>query len=177
MSILVFEHRTPRSIQNFYNYLTDPLKTSCEYIFGIGCNPLNAAKEMSLVKDNIFYKDDLIHSYLQVIFVFDEGLSLPLDYVKNICIDIGYALIIDQRQLFGAIHYKDKDQFKTHCHYMINSVSIEGKLYHQVYSLQHYKKAINNILTSHGLNPIRMYKSCYKNFEWDYNALIPLDLI
>ena len=160
MSILKFERRTPRSLQEMYDYLTDPHKTNETYIFGIGCNPIAAVSEMQFVK-NIFYKNHYKHPYIQVIFSFDRGLNLHYYQIKQICFEIGKALLLenDKRQIFAAIHLLGKDQDNIHCHYLINSVNINGKPYDQAHHLNFYKKRINNILRYYGLTPIVMYES------------------
>lgn len=155
MSILKFESRTPRSIQGMYSYLTDKTKTSQEGIFTIGCTSSYAPEEMFLVQD-VYYRRNISHPYLQVIFAFDDGINLDFELIRKICIKIGYALILDKRQVFGAIHYLGKDSRKIHCHYMINYVGIDGSLYKQQYPLQYYKKKVNEILLAYGLTPIIM---------------------
>lgn len=136
-------------------YLTDENKTSMDGIFGIGCNPTYATLEMEFLQ-RIFFHDKLDHPYIQVIFAFDVGLNLPLNFLRTISIEIGFELISDRRQVFGAIHYLDKPE-KIHCHYLINFVGIDGSLYRQRYSLWHYKTAVNKILIAYNLTPIKMY--------------------
>ena len=155
MSILKFEYRTPRSMQGMYSYLTDKTKTSQEGIFTIGCTSAYAPEEMFLVQE-VYYRGNISHQYLQVIFAFDVGINLNFELIRKICIKIGYALILDKRQVLGAIHYLEKDSMKVHCHYLINYVGIDGSLYKQQYSLQYYKKKVNEILLAYGLNPIIM---------------------
>ena len=157
MSILKFERRTPKSLRGMYNYLTAEDKTTREGIFGIGCNPHYAAEEMQFVRD-IYQKNHIFHSYIQVIFAFDEGLFLPLNDIRQICMDIGQALLLDKRQLFGAIHYLGQNNFKIHCHYIINYIGIDGSLYNQLHSLRFYKNRINDILKHYHLTPIVMYE-------------------
>ena len=48
MSLLKFEDRTPRSLEDMCSYMYDPSKTDGNGIFGIGINPHNAANEMRL---------------------------------------------------------------------------------------------------------------------------------
>lgn len=138
-------------------YLADKHKTTEDGIFGIGCNPSYAALEMEFVQ-RIFFYDCIVHPYLQVIFAFDVGIDLPIKLLKKISVEIGQVLILDRRQVFGAIHYLDKPD-KIHCHYIINYVSVDGELYRQNYSLWHYKKAVNKILVSYTLKPIIMHDS------------------
>lgn len=155
LSILKFEHRTSRSLEDMILYLADKSKTTEDGLFGIGCNPSYVVLEMEFVQ-RIFSQEQLVHQYVQVIFAFDVGISLPLLLLRNIAIEIGQALISDRRQVFGAIHYLDKPD-KVHCHYLINYVSVDGALYRQNYSLWHYKTKVNEILSLYNLNPIRIF--------------------
>ena len=154
LSILKFEHRTPRSLEDMILYLADRNKTTADGMFGIGCNPLHAALEMTFVQKFFFY-ENLVHPYLQIIFAFDVGINLPVHLLRQIAMEIGQALILDRRQVFGAIHYLNTD--KKHCHYLVNYVSVEGKLYRQNYSLWHYKQAVNEILRVYSLDLINTY--------------------
>lgn len=160
MSILKFERRTPHSYKEMYEYLTTPDKTTPDAIFGIGCNPRYAAEEMQFVKD-VYHKNNIRHPYIQIIFAFNEGLFLPLNLIKKICIDIGQALLLDERQLFGAIHYLGQNTFKIHCHYMINYVGMNSNLYNQYHSLRYYKNRVNDILRYYGLTPIVIYEPTF----------------
>lgn len=135
-------------------YLTDDTKTNRDGIFAIGCNPFSASLEMEFVQ-RIFFRDQLAHPYLQVIFAFDTEIDLPFSLIRNISIAIGYCLLYDRRQLLGAIHFLDKPNM-IHCHYLINFVGIDGSLYRQKYSLRHYKTYINDLLNLHNLNPIKI---------------------
>lgn len=62
LSILKFEHRTPRSLEDMILYLADRNKTTADGMFGIGCNPLHAALEMKFVQKLFFYEDLVIVS-------------------------------------------------------------------------------------------------------------------
>lgn len=150
MSILKFENRTPRSLQNMYDYMTDIKKTDRGYIFGIGINPPYAVAEMQFVQ-NVYYAN-ILHSYLQVIFSFDSNINYDMMIIKEICYHIGEVLLIDERQLLGAVHYKNERNI--HCHYMINSIGIDGSLYRQKYSVRYYKEKVNIILSRYNLTPI-----------------------
>lgn len=55
MSILKFENRTPKTLHEMYDYMTDTTKTNENGIFGIGCNPNYAVSEMEFVQ-KIFFK-------------------------------------------------------------------------------------------------------------------------
>lgn len=156
MSILKIEYRTPRSLYSMIDYSKDKEKTSTEGLFAIGCNPLKAEQEMQFVQD-IYFRDNITHQYVQVIFAFDIDINLPLTFIREVCFQIGQILILDKRQLFGAIHYLGKDSHKVHCHYLINYVGIDGSLYKQHYSLHYYKNKVNEILFLYGLNPIKMF--------------------
>lgn len=155
MSILKFEPRTPRSLEDMVLYLKDERKTTADGLFGIGCNPSYAVLEMEFVQ-RIFFQEQLAHPYLQVIFAFDVGIKFSLQLIRVISQEIGQALILDSRQVFGAIHYLDKPD-KIHCHYLINYVGIDGNLYRQNYSLRHYKVEVNMILNFYGLNQIKIF--------------------
>lgn len=135
-------------------YLVDETKTSDDGIFGIGCNPSFAATEFHFVQ-KIFFRDQLAHPYLQVIFAFDQGLVLPINRLRQISTSIGRSLVQDQRQIFGAIHYRNTD--KIHCHYLINFVNVFGELFQQKFSLWHYKRNVNEILDSYGLSRIHFF--------------------
>lgn len=156
VSILKFEPRTPRPLEDMILYLTDRTKTTEDGIFAIGCNPLHAALEMEFVQ-RLFFYDNLVHPYVQVIFAFDVGIDLSLSLLRQIAIEIGQVLIVDRRQVFGAIHYLNTD--KKHCHYLLNYVSVFGELYRQNYSLWHYKQAVNEILGSYSLGLIKVYSN------------------
>ena len=156
VSILKFEPRTPRSLEDMILYLTDRSKTTEDGIFAIGCNPVQAALEMEFVQ-RLFFYENLVHPYVQVIFAFDVGINLSLSLLRQIAIEIGQVLIVDRRQIFGAIHYLNTD--KKHCHYLLNYVSVNGELYRQNYSLWHYKQAVNKILCSYSLELIKVYSN------------------
>ena len=158
MSILKFETRTPKSLSEIYSYLTDKKKTDINGIFGIGCNPETAVSDMEFIQ-KLYYHDNLPHPYLQVIFSFDRKMKLPFHSIKNICFQIGNVLIIDKRQVFGAIHYLGKDSENIHCHFIINFIGIEGTKYKQWFSLRHYKISVNKILTFYGLEKIKFFHS------------------
>ena len=85
-------------------YLTDATKTNSDGIFAIGCNPFSAALEMEFVQ-RIFFRDQLTHPYMQVIFAFDTKIDLPFSLIRNISIAIGHCLLYDRRQLLGVIHF------------------------------------------------------------------------
>ena len=154
MSILKYEGRCPRSLIEMYDYLTDTSKTDISGIFGLGVNPSYAVTEMTFVQ-KVYYMDEITRPYVQVIFAFDQYLCLNIQLLKQICLEIGQCLVLDKRQVFGAIHYKNTD--KIHCHYMINYVGIDGNLYRQGYSVIYYKDRVNNVLSKYGLTPIEYY--------------------
>lgn len=151
MLILKFENRTPRSLEEMQQYLTDPVKTDAGGLIGLGVNPFNPVAEMRFVQ-SLYYKENLSHDYVQVILAFDVGIKIDIVTLREICMRIAEVLIIDRHQVFGAIHYLNTD--KIHCHYIINYVSIEGNLYQQGRSVQFYKKQINEILLDYRLTPI-----------------------
>ena len=126
-------------------------KTSPSLIFGIGVNPANAVSEMKLIH-YVYGKYNLTHEYKQVILAFDEGIQIAKDILLEICVKIGRALILDERQVLGAIHGFGTP--RTHCHYVINYVGIDGTLLRQKYSVIFYKKRINEILSDYRLTPI-----------------------
>lgn len=136
------------------SYLVDETKTSTAGIFGIGCNPDFAALEFNFVQ-KIFFREQISHPYLQVIFAFDQGLVLPINRLRHIAIEIGKILVSDQRQIFGAIHYRNTN--KIHCHFLINLVNVFGKLFQPKFSLWHYKCQVNEILDSYGLSRIHFF--------------------
>lgn len=151
MSILRFENRTPRNLQGMYEYMTDDRKTNSAWIFGIGVNPENAVAEMKFVH-YVYGRYNLTHEYKQAIFVFDEGIQIDEDILLEVCVRIGRALILDGRQVLGAIHGAGTS--RIHCHYLINYVGIGGSLLRQEYSVIFYKERINDILSDYGLTPI-----------------------
>ena len=154
MSILKFENRTPKTLSELFTYLTDLKKTDSDGIFGIGCNPNYAVAEMQFVQ-HCFFREKILHPYIQVIFAFDIGVKLPFDKIKEICIKIGELLSQNQHQVFAAIHYLNTD--KIHCHFLINYVSVDGNLYRQEKSIFYYKQEINKILNVYGLNTIKCF--------------------
>ena len=151
MSILRFESRTPRNLQDMYNYVVDKSKTNGIWIFGVGVNPANAVAEMKFVQ-YVYGRHNLIHEYKQIIFSFDEGIKINEDVLLEVCVRIGYALILDERQVLGAIHGVGTS--RVHCHYLINYVGIDGSLLRQKFSVVFYKRRINEILSEYGLTPI-----------------------
>ena len=164
MSILKYEYRTPRNIEKMYKYLTNSKKTDVKGIFGLGVNPFNAANEMLFVQF-VHGKLYLSHEYVQVIFAFDIGITLDIEVIREICIKIGEVLITDKRQVFGAIHYLNKDAQKMHCHYLINYVGTDGSLYRQKYSVYHYRNLVNGILKEYGLNPVESISQNKEDLE------------
>ena len=158
MSLLKFEDRTPRSLEDMCAYMCDSSKTDSNGIFGIGVNPYNAANEMRLIQ-NIYHRENLTHEYVQIIFCFDMGVSAPVELVREVCVKIGQMLITDERQVLGAIHYLDNSE-KIHCHYLINYVGIDGSLYHQGFHVNHYKRLVNKILAEYNcFRPIKFYEN------------------
>ena len=164
MSILKFENRTPRTLEDMCIYMRDPVKTDSSGVFGIGLTePYNAENEMRFIQ-NYYRKNNLTHDYLQIIFCFDEGIKSDIGTLREVSERIGQVLIIDRRQVLGAIHYLDKPD-KIHCHYLINYVGIDGTLYQQNFSVLYYKKLVNEILTEYGFQPIRYEEYVNENKE------------
>ena len=97
-----------------------------------------------------------MHKYKQVIFSFDVGLELSPEIIIEVCFRIGHVLVLDKRQVFGAIHGIGTRY--VHCHYMINYVGIDGTLLRQEYSVIYYKRKVNEILSDYGLTPIVFYE-------------------
>ena len=165
MSILKFENRTPRTLEDMCVYMRDSLKTDSSGVFGIGLiDPYNAKKEMKFIH-NCYHKDKLTHDYLQIIFCFDEGIKSDIGTLREVCERIGQVLITDKRQVLGAIHYLGKDSSKIHCHYLINYLGIDGTLYCQRFSVLHYKKLVNEILVAYGFQSIKYEESANENKE------------
>ncbi len=154
MSILNFEDRTPRTLQGMYDYLVDISKTDDLGIFGLGVNPKYAVMEMDFVQ-KVYFHEQLSHPYVQRIFSFDVGTALDILVLRKICIEIGNCLVTDERQVLGAIHYKNTD--KKHCHYMINYVGMRGNLYRQGHSVIFFKERANMVLERYGLSPVVYY--------------------
>lgn len=134
MSVLIFEPRTPKSLEEMYYYMSDTNKTTCEAMFGIGVTIEEVVPQMKFVQ-SVYKIEKILHEYLQVIFCFDVGIRRNITFLKEVCERIGRVLITDERQVFGAIHYFDKPD-NIHCHYMINFVGIDGSLYRQKFSVQ-----------------------------------------
>ena len=151
MSVLIFEPRTPKSLEEMHYYMSDPNKTTLDAMFGIGVTINGVVTQMKFVQ-SVYKVDNLLHEYLQVIFCFDSGIKANIAFLKEVC----RVLITDERQVFGAIHYLDKPN-NIHCHYMINFVGIDGSLYRQKFSVQHYKCLVNEILAEYNLSPIISY--------------------
>ena len=162
MSLLKFEDRTPRSLEDMCAYMCDSRKTDSNGIFCIGANPCDAANEMRFIQ-NYYRWENLTHEYKQITFCFDEGIKLDITLMREVCIRIGQVLITDKRQVLGAIHYLSTD--KIHCHYLINYVGINGSLYQQKFSVLHYKKLVNEILIAYGFQPIKYKESANDNKE------------
>lgn len=161
MSILKFENRTPRPLEDMCVYMRDPLKTDVYGVFGIGLiNPYNAETEMRFIQ-NFYRQDNLTYEYLQIIFCFDKGIESDIGTLREVCEKIGQVLITDKRQVLGAIHYLSTD--KIHCHYLINYVGIDGTLYQQKFSVLHYKKLVNAILIAYDFQPIKCKESANDN--------------
>ncbi len=154
MSILKFETRTPKSLKTMYGYLVAPTKTDSRGIFGIGVNPSYAVEEMTFVQQ-AFYKQDLTHPYVQVILSLGKNVATDLRTVRRLCEEVGKILVYDERQVFGAIHFKNTQYI--HCHYLLNYVSVKGELYRQKVSLVTYKKQVNEILARYSLPITAIY--------------------
>ena len=154
MSILKFEPRTCRSLYDMVSYMTDSAKTDENGIFGIGLNPRYAAIEMEYVQ-RVYNRICLNHPYVQVILSFDKEVFGELATITKVCYKIGKSLILDERQVFGAVHFKNTANI--HCHYMINYVGVQGTLYRQEISLHRYKCMANEILAEYGLPKILFY--------------------
>lgn len=154
MSILKFESRTPRTLAEMYNYMVDVKKTDYESVFGIGVGAFGVVQEMEFIQ-RLYYKENLLHPYVQIIFSFDVDVCLEKSVLCGICKEIGSILVWDKRQLFGAVHYKNTNNI--HCHYMINYINIDGASYRQAYSVIMYKQWANNILQKYQLNPINYF--------------------
>ena len=157
MSLLKFEDRTPRSLEDMCAYMCDANKTDSIGIFGIGVNPYTAANEMRFIQ-NCYRREKLTHEYTQRIFCFDEGTDADIVTLREVCEKIGHVLITDMRQVLGAIHYLNTD--KPHCHYLINYVGVDGSLYQQSFHVNHYKRLVNEILAEYGcFQPIKFYEN------------------
>ena len=102
MSILKFENRTPKTLSALFTYLTDLKKTDSDGIFGIGCNPNYAVAEMKFVQ-HCFFREKILHPYIQVIFAFDIGVKLPFDKIKEICIKIGEVVSESMEKFFRTL--------------------------------------------------------------------------
>lgn len=151
MSILKFETRTPKTLAQMYQYLMDAEKTDERGLLGWGINPKKAVEEMEFTQ-MIYHKENLYHPYMQIIFSFDQYLSLPLDTVKKVCMEIGDCLIPDERQGFGVVHFKNTNHI--HCHYILNYLSIYGIPYRQIYYIVWYFTKVDEVLRKYGLNEI-----------------------
>ena len=157
MSLLKFEDRTPRSLEDMCAYMCDSRKTDSNGIFCIGANPCDAANEMRFIQNYYRWKN-LTHEYKQITFCFDEGIKSDIALMREVCIRIGQVLITDRRHVLGAIHYLDTD--KPHCHYLINYVGVDGSLYQQKFHVNHYKHLVNEILAEYGcFQPIKLHKN------------------
>ena len=151
MSVLKIENRTPRTLEEMQDYMSDDKKVMPNGTFGIGVNPSAPAYEMKLVQD-IYHKEALTHEYVQMIFAFDVDIELEPQKIREICQRIAAVLVLDERQVYAAIH---QDTKKIHCHFMINYVGVNGDLYRQGHYVNYYKQCVNNILLEYELNPIK----------------------
>lgn len=161
MSILKYvNHNLRTSLVEMYSYLTNPEKTDASGLIGYGLNPSYAAEEMLFVQQLPHYEVSC-HSklYQHVIFSFDHGLQLPFGLIHQISDEIGWVLLPDERQMLGAIHFKNTAN--VHCHYMMNYISIDGKPYRQNHPLHYYKNRVNAVLQKYGLNDIVCYVPDY----------------
>lgn len=154
MAILKIERNTPRSIRDMFRYMVDPEKIISSSLFGIGVNEMMADIEMEFIH-RIYHYVNMKHPYIQVIFAFDEGYKdNPLN-TRNICKKIAEILIYgnDDTQVFGAIHYNHP--YHIHAHFMINSITVNGKLFRQAESINWYRNEINCLLTANNLPIIK----------------------
>lgn len=159
MSLLKFENRTPRSLEDMCAYMCNSSKTDNNGIFGIGINPYDAANEMRFIQ-KYYRREKLSHEYTQRIFCFDKRIKADIALLREVCIRIGRVLITDMRQVLGAIHFLGKDAVQPHCHYLINYVGVDGSLYQQVFHVNHYKQLVNEILAEYGcFKPIKFYEN------------------
>ena len=153
MSIDRFVPETPKSLQEMSDYLSDPRKTTTDSFIGIGVNPKNMVEEMQFVQD-VYSHKQFRHPYVQNIFAFDVDTKLDMETLREICTRIASVLVNDERQVAGVIHFENDHRIA--CHYIINYVGMDGSLYRQQYSVEHYRKKINEILEEYGLQPIKL---------------------
>lgn len=151
MSIHNIVDKTPKSLEEMCRYLADPKKTNKDCFIGVGVNPFNAANEMQFVQD-VYPHESLKHPYIQEILPFDVDTKLDMKTLREVCTRIASVLILDERQVFGVIHFEDEHRIA--CHYIINYVGMDGSLYRQQHSVYYFRHKINEILKEYGLQPI-----------------------
>lgn len=154
MSILNFPLLGKRNLEEMYHYIVNPSRTNDLVIFGLGVNPHYALLEMEFA--HYAFCTGTRNQYQQVIFSFDKEVDkkLSLRQIREIGEKIG-MLFANQYQVLGALHINTNN---LHFHYLINSVNINtGKCYCQEGSIYYYYKAVNEIITVYGLEPIKYY--------------------
>ena len=152
MAIHKIVDKTPKSLEKMCKYLADPKKTNKNCFIGVGVNPYNAANEMQFVQD-VYAHESLKHPYVQEILSFDVDTKLDIETLREICTRIASVFVLDERQVYGVIHFEDEHRIA--CHYIINYVGMDGSLYRQTYSVYHYREKINEILEEYGLAPLK----------------------
>ena len=155
MSILKFVNHNKRMLAEMLAYVMDPQKTSPDLIIGLGVNPPFAFEEMSFA-NNVWRNQGCVPSYKHIILSFDADVKkqTSLSTIKQISEAVG-RLFCTEHQVLAAIHI---NTLNYHVHYVVQATSLtSGKQYRQSQSLYAYKQAINQILTSYGLEPIHCF--------------------
>lgn len=154
MSVLNFPSVGKRSLEEMFYYITNTNSTKNLIVFGLGVNLNFALEEMKFA--HYAFNTTRKNSYQQVVFSFDSDVpkKLSLGQIQEIGERIG-MLFSRQYQVLGALHVNTKN---WHFHYLVNSVNVvNGNCFCQDGSIYYYYKAVNEIITKYGLNPIKYY--------------------
>ena len=153
-----------QSMRDVMDYAMNDAKTEKQfYVSGLNCDPSNARKQMARTK-RMFMKEDGIlafHGYQS----FKPGEVTP-DIAHEIGLKLAEELWPDH-QVIVATHL-DKDHI--HSHFVVNSVSLQGKKFNATKaSYRQMRAASDRLCKEYGLSVISEHQEYFpKHYaEWD----------
>lgn len=151
MSIIKFingKNRGNQSLKDAISYVTDPEKTTDEYIDVNGIDPEYAYQDMIAMQR--FYGQDEGRRFVHYILSFDKGVSK--DEAWEICQEAA-SYYGEDFQYIMAVHCNTAN---LHMHVVLNAVNVRtGRKFSQSKGeLQKFKDCVNSILERYGLNPV-----------------------
>lgn len=151
-------------LNGIIKYITNPKKTSEQYIKGIGVASEKAYQHMCTMKKLLRKVDG--RQYIHFIYSPDPKDNVTPETVDKINADIA-SYFSEDYQMIYAIHTNTKN---IHSHYIINTVNVNtGRKWSQSKSdLQELKDYTNSVLTKYGLSLIgRSYEVTLDDLdEW-----------